>query len=845
MPVISLEEQKKHIKKYESEQEKFKLYASVLKAILEKAKNLYAPLGFVEARAKKIESFSEKIIRKDKYKNPLTDMTDLCGARVITHFSKQVHEICHFIEQNFEIDTENSLDLKSKLRTSEFGYRSIHYIVIPRQAKILDIDIPDEIRNLKAEIQVRTFHEHIWADILHDRIYKSSINITEEWKRESARLAAMLEEADNAFAGMSDTIDQLSVNFQATPPPGKLKDEIEILKVLIQINTGLDDKEASSRLKLARIYNLTGEWAGITDILKPVLESENIDEYIRAGILREYGYAMCITELNKKDSEQYDEGISSIKNAIQILEKDPGKNKELALTYKYLASVQDTESRELLVKAHQLAPKNPYYFTDLLVEEFSSGPRGIGSHMDLLSTKIEQVVSELREHIGLGIEVEEAIMNIGKILFLQSEFSAAMEIYIRMMKLALKDQLAFPKEKLFRELKSIDKIASYNPFQATIIKGFLHLILWLKYSDKDSRKFLTQFKNKESLDKGNILIICGKSGELNMEKEKIYKEFLEEALRDFSGVVISGGTAQGIPGLIGTISASKIKNKSKNFLTLGYLPENKDVDRDYDKAVKTKSSGFSILEALYYWVDILFSDIKPENVLVFGMNGGPISSLEYKLALSIGAKVCLVGKLGGSAKELIYDQEWNHLPNLINIPNDPFTIWALVNYNKSGILSAEEVNRLAPVVHEFYRVKRRKELKPEKETDINKYRVVMKWDKLPPSLQNSNLEQVAFMEHIFKRGGLNFRKSDHPEKFIIHEKYKTRDLMAQLEHARWNAERLLDGWRFGPKDVLNKVTPYLVGWNDLDDDIKTYDYDPIRNFPELLMTIGYEVVEDI
>ena len=197
MSNIPIAKHREDIQKFQSEQEKYKLYAKVLKEVLEKAKDLYAPLGFVETRAKKIESFSEKIIRKDKYKNPLTDMTDLCVARVITHFSKQVREICTFIEQNFEIDTENSLDLKTKLRTSEFGYRSIHYIVIPRKAKILGVEIPDDIRNLKAEIQVRTFHEHIWADILHDRIYKSSLNVTEEWKRESARLAAMLEEADN------------------------------------------------------------------------------------------------------------------------------------------------------------------------------------------------------------------------------------------------------------------------------------------------------------------------------------------------------------------------------------------------------------------------------------------------------------------------------------------------------------------------------------------------------------------------------------------------------------------------------------------------------------------------
>jgi ppGpp synthetase/RelA/SpoT-type nucleotidyltranferase len=102
MAKIPFEKHRQDILTFKSQEEVYQQYAVTLKTILERAKNLYAPLGFVEARSKKIESFSEKIIRKDKYENPLSDMTDLCGARIIVHFSKQVHELCHFIEQNLK-----------------------------------------------------------------------------------------------------------------------------------------------------------------------------------------------------------------------------------------------------------------------------------------------------------------------------------------------------------------------------------------------------------------------------------------------------------------------------------------------------------------------------------------------------------------------------------------------------------------------------------------------------------------------------------------------------------------------------------------------------------------------
>jgi hypothetical protein len=174
----------------------------------------------------------------------------------------------------------------------------------------------------------------------------------------------------------------------------------------------------------------------------------------------------------------------------------------------------------------------------------------------------------------------------------------------------------------------------------------------------------------------------------------------------------------------------------------------------------------------------------------------------------------------------------------------PFTLWAFVNFEKPGSLTKDEISQLAPRMHEFYRVKRLASFNPGKETDIDKYRVIMEWDKLSPVLQKSNIYQAAFMEHIFRRGGFIFRKSEQPAKFSHHDKIATHNLMAQLEHGRWNAERLLNGWRLGPKDVLKKKTPYLVAWDELDDEIKTYDYDPLINFPELLMPIGYEVVAE-
>src|SRR5665647_3501364 len=236
MAKIPISKHREDIEKFKIRQNDYKLYAKVLEEVLKKAVDIFAPLGVVQARAKKIESFSEKIIRKDKYKNPLLDMTDLCGARAIVHFESQVVEICNFIRENFEIDEANSIDVKTRLNVGEFGYRSVHYIVTPVKDEILGVPIPKTIQDLKAEIQIRTFNEHVWADILHDRIYKTRINVPKQWQRESARLAALLEEVDNSFVKISETLDQFSINYRPTPDVSKLENEVFVLKTLIEIN---------------------------------------------------------------------------------------------------------------------------------------------------------------------------------------------------------------------------------------------------------------------------------------------------------------------------------------------------------------------------------------------------------------------------------------------------------------------------------------------------------------------------------------------------------------------------------------------------------------------------------
>ncbi len=67
-------------------------------------------------------------------------------------------------------------------------------------------------------------------------------------------------------------------------------------------------------------------------------------------------------------------------------------------------------------------------------------------------------------------------------------------------------------------------------------------------------------------------------------------------------------------------------------------------------------------------------------------------------------------------------------------------------------------------------------------------------------------------------------------------------MLAEIEHGRWNAERLINGWRWGEeKDHEKKTSPHLVSWAELPGDVKEWDRAAVRKIPKILASIGLKV----
>ncbi|MEI7724113.1 MAG: RyR domain-containing protein [Bacteroidota bacterium] len=857
---IPIQKQKAFIEQFEKVRPDYVEYASLLEKILTRAVDKMASLALVQTRAKAVSSFSGKIISKDKYLNPLTDMTDLCGARVIVHFKSHVDKICSFIRENFEIDEVNSLDARSMLRVSEFGYRSIHYIVTPKMDSILDVQVAEKFKSMKAEIQVRTLAEHVWADISHDRIYKTDLNIPEEWRRQAARLSAILEDADIEFGSMAREIDSLSRVYELQLENEKAIVEIEKLKTLISVQETDIGECAKNVLKLSTVYRAMNNFTDSTTLLKTWLDKPE-NPLINARLWFECGLASCLKECGEINTTGYFDGMKAIEHSLSLFENLPADvqeehREELSYIYFRLGSLyqqnpeKSNESLDYIGKAHRLMPDNPLCFVAMMECIVMRNIDMAHYSISLFKAGMESAIEKLKVLIEIGLEKVPGWFAIGHCYFLLGDETSCISAYSHAIGTLLNGKYLTSQAAIAAEIALAGRLKRFDPALAGQVQLYLHIAMVLSsqcFEKTRYTNYLRNFQIRKDPFKTPVVIVAGGASLMDEAKVDDYREYIREIMHDFRGTIISGGTTAGIPGLAGMIKAELGKQHQRDFDLIAWLPKSLPGDAvksvAYDQFYETPSGKFSALDILNCWTDLITNGVDPHDVVLVGIDGGDIASMEYKIAISLGARVALVAYSGRAVTDILRDKALGNHPNLLPLPDDPLTLWAMVNQKAATTLTIDEIATLAPLVHEFYRKKKLEELDP-KSVDVNKYKVLMPWDKLDASLQNSNLKQVAFYEHILKRVNLGIRKASSPALFNIKENVTAAeyDLAASLEHARWNAERLLDGWKYGPqKDLVNKLNQYIVSWDKLDAATRRYDYEPVDNIPVLLAKIGFEV----
>lgn len=273
---------------------------------MEQKKIYYVDVPF---RAKTIESFQEKILRKN-YKNPKSEMTDLAGIRVIAYTEGDVQRISEIIKSSFRVNEESSIDKATVLGDDRFGYRSVHFVCsIGQERAVLPEFFP--YIDLFFEIQVRTALQHTWAEIEHDRSYKFSGDLPKKIKRRLHLVAGLLELADREFDELTVEIDKYKSDVHEKADSGNLDIELnsasvfEFLKVRLakhsveefiehsaisqelveELNLyGIDNIEKLDLLLTSELLDLILEFeikSNFTGLLRDAMMYENIQNYFR------------------------------------------------------------------------------------------------------------------------------------------------------------------------------------------------------------------------------------------------------------------------------------------------------------------------------------------------------------------------------------------------------------------------------------------------------------------------------------------------------------------------------------------------------------------------------------
>jgi SLOG in TRPM, prokaryote len=148
-----------------------------------------------------------------------------------------------------------------------------------------------------------------------------------------------------------------------------------------------------------------------------------------------------------------------------------------------------------------------------------------------------------------------------------------------------------------------------------------------------------------------------------------------DAFADFEGTVISGGTKQGVAGIVGDVAAAHPSVRAIGYAPAA-LPPGAATDPRYAEVRRTPGDRFTAAEPFRAWVDLLTAGIEAADVAVLGVGGGEIATIEYRIGLALGARVGLIEGSGPEVDAMLADGRWNH--TLERLPGDSAAVAAFI-----------------------------------------------------------------------------------------------------------------------------------------------------------------------
>lgn len=181
-------------------------YVSLVTRLLDDAGINYLS---VTGRAKSVASFAAKAARSvdgtPVFADPLVDITDQIGVRVITYLHSDVAAVADLLAEELEVLGDRDLGQETA-NEGQWGYASRHLLVGPDATSGTG---GSELGLERiAQVQIRTVLQHAWAEFEHAIRYKGTIpqEKVPDLDRRFTLAAGLLELADREFSMIRDEL---------------------------------------------------------------------------------------------------------------------------------------------------------------------------------------------------------------------------------------------------------------------------------------------------------------------------------------------------------------------------------------------------------------------------------------------------------------------------------------------------------------------------------------------------------------------------------------------------------------------------------------------------------------
>ncbi|MBQ1806445.1 MAG: GTP pyrophosphokinase family protein [Ruminococcus sp.] len=161
-----------------------------------------APAEHLKCRIKGAESLKEKLRKNGLPQTPaagLQHLSDLVGARVVTHFIGDIYTVLERLEQSDKWQIKKVKDYIANAKPN--GYRSLHVILT------MPFGVGG-IETIDTEIQMRTIAMDCWASLEHQLKYKKNIRNTALIVDELKRCADEMASTDLSMQTIRDLIQR-------------------------------------------------------------------------------------------------------------------------------------------------------------------------------------------------------------------------------------------------------------------------------------------------------------------------------------------------------------------------------------------------------------------------------------------------------------------------------------------------------------------------------------------------------------------------------------------------------------------------------------------------------------